>query len=68
MQKQLRINGMHCPHCVAAVKTALESLSGVTKVEVNLDHANAIVEGEGISDVDLREAIEDIGFDVVEIK
>lgn len=68
MVKQIRIDGMHCMHCVGAVKTALENLAGVTKVEVSLDEARALVEAEAISDEALREAIEDIGFDVVEIK
>lgn len=68
MVKQIRIDGMHCMHCVGAVKTALENLAGVTKVEVILDEACALVEAEAISDEALREAIEDIGFDVVEIK
>lgn len=68
MVKQIRIDGMHCMHCVGAVKTALENLAGVTKVEVILDEARALVEAEAISDKALREAIEDIGFDVVEIK
>ncbi|MBQ7317901.1 MAG: heavy-metal-associated domain-containing protein [Phascolarctobacterium sp.] len=68
MVKQIRIDGMHCMHCVGAVKTALEKLAGVTKVEVSLDEARALVEAEAISDEALREAIEDIGFDVVEIK
>ncbi|MBQ7883818.1 MAG: heavy-metal-associated domain-containing protein [Phascolarctobacterium sp.] len=68
MVKQIRIDGMHCMHCVGAVKTALENLAGVTKVEVSLDEARALVEAEAISDEALREVIEDIGFDVVEIK
>lgn len=68
MIKQIRIDGMHCMHCVGAVKSALEELEGVTKVDVSLDEANAVVEAEDISDEALREAIEDIGFDVVEIK
>lgn len=68
MLKEIRIDGMHCMHCVTAVKTALENLDGVTKVDVNLDEARATVEAAAIADEALREAIEDIGFDVVEIK
>ena len=68
MIKEIKIEGMHCPNCVAAVKRELEALEGVTKVDVSLEDAQAIVEAEGVSDDALQAAIEDIGFDVVEIK
>ena len=68
MIKSIKIEGMHCPNCVAAVKRELEALDGVTKVDVSLEEAQAIVEAENVADETLQEAIEDIGFDVVEIK
>ena len=68
MIKVIKIEGMHCPNCVAAVKRELEALEGVSKVDVSLEEAQAIVEAEGVSDDALQAAIEDIGFDVVEIK
>ena len=68
MIKEIKIDGMHCMNCVAAVKRELEALEGVSKVDVSLEEAQAIVEAEGVSDDALQAAIEDIGFDVVEIK
>ena len=68
MIKSIKIEGMHCPNCVAAVKRELEALEGVTKVAVSLEEAQAIVEVENVADETLQETIEDIGFDVVEIK
>ena len=68
MIKEIKIEGMHCPNCVAAVKRELEALDGVTKVDVSLEEAQAIVEAENVADETLQAAIEDIGFDVVEIK
>jgi copper chaperone CopZ len=68
MIKEIKIEGMHCMNCVAAVKRELEALEGVSKVDVSLEEAQAIVEAEGVSDDALQAAIEDIGFDVVEIK
>ena len=68
MIRTIKIEGMHCPNCVAAVKRELEALDGVTKVDVSLEEAQAIVEVENVADETLQEAIEDIGFDVVEIK
>ena len=68
MIRTIKIEGMHCMNCVAAVKRELEALEGVTKVDVSLEEAKAIVEVENVADETLQEAIEDIGFDVVEIK
>ena len=68
MIKEIKIDGMHCMNCVAAVKRELEALEGVSKVDVSLEEAQAIVEAEGVSVDALQAAIEDIGFDVVEIK
>ena len=68
MIRTIKIEGMHCMNCVAAVKRELEALEGVTKVDVSLEEAQAIVEVENVADETLQEAIEDICFDVVEIK
>ena len=68
MIRTIKIEGMHCMNCVAAVKRELDALEGVTKVDVSLEEAQAIVEVENVADETLQEAIEDIGFDVVEIK
>ena len=68
MIRTIKIEGMHCMNCVAAVKRELEALDGVTKVDVSLEETQAIVEVENVADETLQEAIEDIGFDVVEIK
>ena len=48
MIKSIKIEGMHCPNCVAAVKRELEALEGVTKVDVSLEEAQAIVEVENV--------------------
>ncbi len=68
MTRTIKISGMHCPHCVAAVKQALEEVTGVTNVEVSLENEQAVVEAEGVNDAVLTETVEDIGFDVVEVK
>jgi copper chaperone len=41
----LSIPDMSCGHCKTAVTEALTSVSGVTKVEVDLDGRTALVEG-----------------------
>ena len=58
---QLIITGMTCAHCQSAVKDALESVGGVQKAEVDLQHGTAKVEGD--ADVDeLVAAVEEEGY------
>lgn len=68
MKKTLLVEGMSCGHCENAVKNALKGLDGVTKVEVNLSSKSVEVEGEGLNDILIKGAIEDAGYDLIEIK
>lgn len=66
MKRRIEIEGMRCNHCTSSVKEALEALAGVNTVEVRLDEKCAIISGD-VSDDVIKEAIDDIGFDVVGI-
>lgn len=68
MKKTLLVEGMSCGHCENVVKNALKGLDGVTKVEVNLSSKSVEVEGEGLNDILIKGAIEDAGYDLIEIK
>ena len=68
MEKIMIIEGMSCGHCKSSVEDALKSLDSVESVEVLLDEGRAIVKGDRLDDGSLKEAIDDIGFDVLEIK
>ncbi|WMM24582.1 cation transporter [Tissierella sp. MB52-C2] len=68
MKKTLLVEGMSCGHCENAVKNALKGLDGVSKVEVNLSSKSVEVEGEGLNDILIKGAIEDAGYDLIEIK
>ena len=58
---RIRVEGMHCPKCVARVKNALEAVDGVLKAEVSLEEGSAVVSGN--ADVQaLVSAVESIGF------
>ena len=58
---RIRVEGMHCPKCVARVKDALEAVDGVLKSEVSLEEGSAVVSGN--ADVQaLVSAVESIGF------
>lgn len=69
MKKQLSIEGMSCGHCVKHVEEALKEVGGVTSVAVDLAKKNAVVEAsDAVSDAQLKEAVEEAGYDVVDIK
>ena len=42
---QLRIEGMNCSHCSAAVTRALQGVAGVQRASVDLASGTAVVEG-----------------------
>jgi copper chaperone len=58
---ELRIDGMTCGHCVAAVKKALEKVPGVTAAHVELEAGRAQVEGDP-SLAALLAAVQDEGY------
>ena len=59
MQKTMKIEGMMCPHCEAAVKKALEALDGVEAAEVSYEAGTAIVSMSAeVADAALKEAVE----------
>lgn len=58
---ELKIDGMTCGHCTAAVKKALESVSGVTHAEVDLASGRARVDGQA-DPSQLVAAVQDEGY------
>ena len=65
MTKTLKIDGMMCPHCEATVKTALESIDGVTLAEVSHESGTAVVTlANEVSDDVLKKAVTDKGYTV----
>ncbi|EOR19873.1 MULTISPECIES: heavy-metal-associated domain-containing protein [Clostridium] len=67
MKKKINIEGMSCGHCVAHVKEALEELSNVKVLEVNLNEKAALVDTD-IDDTILISAIDEAGYDVMSIE
>jgi copper chaperone len=67
MKKVLSIEGMSCGHCVAHVKEALESVTGVTKTDVNLGKKQAVVEGSDLDDAAMKSAVADAGYEITAI-
>ena len=68
MNKTMKIEGMMCGHCEAAVKKALESLEQVDKAEVSHSEGTAYVTlNAEISDEILKNQVESQDYKVIEI-
>lgn len=69
MTKTLKIEGMMCGHCEAAVKKALEAISTVDSAEVSHEKGTAVVTlSADTPDSVLKKAVEDKEYTVTEIK
>ena len=63
----LKISGMTCASCAATIEKALRKLEGVKSANVNLATEKATVEylPELVSILDLRKAVQDVGYAVI---
>ena len=69
MTKTMKIEGMMCPHCEAAVKKALEALDGVDAAEVSHEAGTAVVTMSAeVADAALKEAVEAKEYKVLGIE
>ncbi len=69
MTKTMKIEGMMCGHCEAAVKKALEELDGVREAVVSHEAGTAAVELDGqVEDAVLKKAVEDKDYTVTSIE
>lgn len=66
-QKIINVQGMSCGHCQNKVETAIKSVEGVNKVDVNVNNKQAIVDFDtNTTDVaKISKAIKDAGYYVV---
>lgn len=62
--KSLKVNGMHCGHCKAAVEEAAGRVPGVRNPLVNLEEKTLTYEESGpVDEQALRTAVSAAGFD-----
>jgi copper chaperone len=61
--KTYAVPGIHCGHCAAAIKEEVATVDGVDAVDVDLEAKVVTIRGEGLSDNELREAIEEAGYE-----
>lgn len=67
--KEVYIDGMSCMHCAAKVEKALASVSGVADVKVDLVNKKAVVKlKKDIDNATLKATVEDLGYNVTDIK
>ncbi len=55
--------GMSCDHCKQAVTEEIGRVTGVDRVDVDLDAKLVLVHGANLDDEALRRAIEDAGYE-----
>lgn len=68
MKMNLKVEGMSCQHCVMAVSNALFAIEGVENVQIQLDAKTVSVQGENLSEKAIRDAIDEAGYDLVEVE
>lgn len=62
-KKTIEIEGMQCNHCKMSVEKALNSIDGVTNVEVSLENKNATIDVDSsVENSKIKEVIEEAGF------
>ncbi|MCI6995367.1 MAG: cation transporter [Eubacterium sp.] len=67
-QRIVIIEGMTCEHCQARVESRLNALDGVS-ARVNLKRKTAVVSMEKeVEDEEIKKAIENAGYEVIEIR
>jgi copper chaperone CopZ len=60
----LKIGGMSCGHCVAAVKEALQTVPGLTDLDVKVGEATF---GGSVDLAQVKQVIEEEGYTVLEV-
>lgn len=69
MNREMLIEGMSCGHCKMRVEKALNGIDGVQSAEVNLEEKKAVITAsKEIDSAVLKAAVEDAGYEVLEVK
>lgn len=56
------VTGMTCGHCAQAVTTEVSAIEGVTDVQVDVETGKVVVDGEGFTDAQVAEAVDEAGY------
>lgn len=67
--KTIKIDGMSCEHCSKKVEMALKGIKEVKSAKVDLTEKKAeVILKENIDENILKSVVEDLGYEVKEIK
>lgn len=67
MKKTVKIDGMMCPHCEAAIKKALEAFPQVDEAVASHEAGTAVLTlNADLADKDIKTAVEDAGYTIAE--
>jgi copper ion binding protein len=66
MQKSYTVAGMTCGHCVSAVSSEVGAIPGVQAVDVDLAGGLVRVTGDGYTDEQIREAVDEAGYQLID--
>ena len=58
------VTGMTCAHCAAAVTEEVSAVPGVESVGVSVEAGTVLVRGVGVSDEQVRTAVDEAGYAV----
>ena len=58
------VTGMTCAHCATAVTEEVSAVPGVEAVEVSVEAGTVLVRGDGVSDEQVRTAVDEAGYTV----
>ena len=66
MEKIIDVDGITCEHCVATIKKSIESLSGIVRVNVDIQKKQVVVDfNESLNNSKkILEKIGEAGFEV----
>jgi copper chaperone len=59
----LRVPGMTCGHCVAAVRGEISNVPGVTSVDIDLGSKDVLVRGRDVDRSAVCAAVEEAGYE-----
>lgn len=68
---KVNVDGLSCPFCAYGLEKKLKKMEGVTKIEIDVPNAFAlltIADGKSVSEELIRDKVKDAGFTAREIK
>ena len=63
----LKVKGMHCEGCENRIKNSLSTIEGIVEVIANHNNGTVVIKtNKNIDEDDIREKIDDLGFEIEE--